>query len=91
LQSATINELKRQLPAFLSVMAFELNIGALFAMKCLGFSNAELRNAVDRYSCKPVPLPVKNALELASPLKKTKRLPVFAPIGDEVGEFENNY
>jgi hypothetical protein len=91
LQSSTINELKKLMPAFLGEMAFELNIGALFAMRCLGFSNTELRNAVDRFSCKPVPLPIKNVLALTAPLKATKRLPAFAPIGDDDRELENNY
>jgi len=41
----------------------------------------------------PVPLPIKNALSLATePMaKKPKQLPAFASIGDEDGEREEYY
>ena len=75
-------------PLFLREKAFELNIIALYAMRCLGASAAELRDAVHQQVRTPVPLPIKNALSLAteSTTKRPVQLPAFAPIGDEEGE-----
>jgi hypothetical protein len=91
LQSVTRREITKLLPAFLGEMAFELNIIALYAMRCLGASTADLQNAVQQHASKPVPLPIKNALSLASTHKKPRRLPKFVPIGDEDGETADNY
>jgi hypothetical protein len=67
---------------------FEVN-----AMRCLGASAAALQRAVLQQIGTPVPLPIKNALSLATETtaKKPKQLPAFAPIGDEEGEREDNY
>jgi hypothetical protein len=76
-----------------SEKAFELNIIALYTMRCFGASAAELRDAVQRQVRTPVPLPIKNALSLATEptAKKPKQLPAFDPIGDEEGEREDYY
>ena len=62
-------------------------------MRCFGSSADELRDAVQQNVRTPVPLPIKNALSLATEptTKKLKRLPTFAPIGDEEGEREDYY
>jgi Reverse transcriptase (RNA-dependent DNA polymerase) len=93
LQDTTFRNLKKMLPAFLGEKAFELNIIALYAMRCLGASATELRDAVQQQVPTPVPLPIKNALSLATEptAKKPKQLPAFAPIGDEEGEREDYY
>jgi hypothetical protein len=56
-------------------------------------SAAELRDAVQQHVRTPAPLPIKNALSLASEptANKSKHLPAFAPIGDEEGEREDYY
>jgi hypothetical protein len=86
-------ELETLVPAFLGEKAFELNIIALYTMRCLGASAAKLRDAVQEQVRTPVPLPIKNALSLATePMaKKPKQLPAFASIGDEDGEREEYY
>ena len=78
---------------FLGEKAFELNIIALYTMRCLGASAAKLRDAVQRQVRTAVPLPIKNALSLATQptAEKPKQLPAFAPIGDEEGEREDYY
>ena len=62
-------------------------------MRCLGASAAKLRDAVQEQVSTPVPLPIKNALSLATePMaKKPKQVPAFASIGDEEGEREEYY
>jgi hypothetical protein len=93
LRTANQRELAALVPAFLGEKAFELNIIALYTMRCLGASAADLRDAVKQQVRTPVPLPIKNALSLATELKgkKPKQLPAFAPIGDEEGEREDYY
>lgn len=92
LQRGTIRELRRLLPTFLAETAFELNIIALYTMRAVGASVVDLQNAVEQNACKPVPLPIKNALSLAGAFRKPKRLPTFVlPPNDEEDEVENNY
>ncbi len=91
LQGSTVRKLKNLLPTFLAELAFELNIIALYTMRWLGASTAELQGAVEQHACKPVPLPIKNALALASTPSKPKRLPAFVPLGDEEAEIEDSY
>lgn len=92
LQAANKRELKALVPAFLGEKAFELNIIALYAMRCFGACTADLRNAVEKYARTPVPLAIKNTLSLVSQsVRKTKQLPAFVPIGDEEGEAEDKY
>ena len=93
LRTANQRELATLLPAFLGEKAFELNIIALHTMRCLGASAAELRDAVQQQAHTPVPLPIKNALSLATEptAKNSKQLPAIDPIGDEEGEREDYY
>lgn len=93
LSTANRRYLATLLPVFLSEKAFELNIIALYALHCLGASPVELRDAVQQHVGTPAPLPIKNALSLASEFaaNKPKQLPAFAPIGDEEGEREGYY
>ena len=86
-------ELATLVPAFLSEKAFELNVLALYTMRCLGASASKLRNAVQQRVPTAVPLPIKNALSLATEptAKKPRQLPAFAPLGDEEGEREDYY
>jgi len=46
---------------------------------------------VKENACKPVPLPIKNALSLARQPRKPKLFPVLVPVGDEEAEMENRY
>jgi hypothetical protein len=87
----TLRKLKGLLPSFLGEVAFELNIISLYAMRALGSSFAELGSAVEQHACKPVPLPIRNALALARGPKRPKLLPVFAQVGDEETEVEDYY
>jgi hypothetical protein len=91
LKSSTVEEIKSLLPAFLGEAAFELNIIALYTMQTLGASFAELKNAVDENACKPVPLPIRNALSLARQPRKPKLFPPLVPVGDEEAEIEDYY
>jgi hypothetical protein len=91
LQSSTVRKLKNLLPSFLAEMAFELNIIALYTMRALGSPIADLQRAVEQHACKPIPLPIKNALSLAGAPEKSQRLPAFLPISDEETEIEDNY
>jgi hypothetical protein len=91
LQKSSIRKLKSVLPSFLGEMAFELNIIALYTMRCFGASIADLEGSVEQHARKPVPLPIKNALTLASRPKKPRQLPAFVPISDEEAEIEDNY
>jgi hypothetical protein len=87
----TLRKLKDLLPSFLGEVAFELNIISLYTMRALGASFTELESAVDQHACKPVPLPIRNALTLARGPKRAKLLPVFAQVGDEETEVEDYY
>jgi Reverse transcriptase (RNA-dependent DNA polymerase) len=91
LKGSTIRELKDLLPRFLAEPAFELNIIALYAMRALGGSSSDLQNAVEVNACKPVPLPIRNALMLARRPPKSKSFPNYVPVEDEEAEMENNY
>jgi hypothetical protein len=93
LQQTTLRSLKKMVPTFLGEKAFELNIVALYALRCFGASTPDLVDAVKRNARGPVPLPIKNALSLAieTTAKKPKQLPAFAPIADEEGEREEYY
>jgi hypothetical protein len=91
LSDATIRELKGLLPGFLAEPAFELNIIALYAMKALGASFAYLQNAVEENACKPVPLPIRNALSLSRRHSKSRLFPTYAPVSDDDSAIEDNY
>jgi hypothetical protein len=91
LRNGTVQKVKGLLPSFLAETAFELNIIALYAMRVLGASFADLQSAVIENACKPVPLPIKNALSLARQRGKPKLFPVLVPVGDEETEIEDNY
>jgi hypothetical protein len=91
LRSSTVQGIRNLLPPFLGETAFELNIIALYAMQFLGASFGDLNKAVDENACKPVPLPIKNALLLARQPVKPKLFPPLVPVGDEEGEIEDNY
>jgi hypothetical protein len=91
LRTSNQRELATLVPAFLGEKAFELNVLALYTMRCLGASAAELRDAVQQQVRTPVPLPIKNALSLANERTGPRQLPAFAPIGDEEGEREDYY
>ncbi len=91
LKSSTVQEIRSLLPPFLGETAFELNIIALYAMQTLGASFGDLKKAVDENACKPVPLPIKNALSLARQPRKPQLFPPLVPVGDEEAEIEDNY
>jgi hypothetical protein len=91
LRNRTVEKVKGLLPSFLAETAFELNIITLYAMRALGASFADLQSAVRENACKPVPLPIKNALSLARQPGKPKLFPVLVPIGDEETEIEDHY
>ncbi len=91
LKSSTVVEIKSLLPAFLGEVAFELNIIALYTMQTLGASFADLKNAVDENACKPVPMPIRNALSLARQPGKPKLFPPLVLVGDEEAEMEDYY
>jgi hypothetical protein len=59
-------QIKQLLPIFLSELAFELNVSALYAMKVLGTSQAGLEATVRDKAPKPVAVPIRNALILAA-------------------------
>src|SRR5260370_3475062 len=76
LLSGNLRILRNLLPTFLAEKAFELNIIALYAMRCLGASASDLKSAVEKLAPRPPPLPIKNPFSLAStPKTPTPLLP----------------
>jgi hypothetical protein len=51
---------------FLSELAFELNVTSIYAMKLFGVAQAELETTVRDKAPKPVAVPIRNALILAT-------------------------
>ncbi len=91
LKNGTVRKLKSLFPSFIAETAFELNIIALYTMQALGASFADLQRAVSENACKPVPLPIKNALSLARQPGKPMLFPAFVPVGDEEAEIEDYF
>jgi hypothetical protein len=61
-QAGYRDSLKRILLELLRVTDFELNIASLYALKVLGLTPIELRNAAQVHAPKPLGEPLKNAL-----------------------------
>jgi len=91
LGTSTSQKLISLLPPFLVEPAFELNVIALYTMRALGASFADLQSAIDKHVSSPVPLPIKNALSLARQPGKPKLFPISVPGGDEEVEVEDYY
>jgi hypothetical protein len=66
LDTSDQDQIKLLFPMFMNELAFELNITSIYIMKVLGAAQAELEQTVRDNAPKPLAVPIRNALLLAS-------------------------